>query len=45
MVYGAIVTIAGINPSDADLKKAEGVLIILWTGPAMLVLGCSSRCG
>lgn len=39
VVYGVIVTIAGINPSDADLKKAEGVHINLWTGLAMLVLG------
>lgn len=38
MVYGAIVTITGINPSDVDPKKAEGVHINLWTGPA-LVLG------
>lgn len=29
----------GINPSDADLKKAEGVHINLWTGPAMPALG------
>ncbi|WP_329163223.1 hypothetical protein OHB49_25190 [Streptomyces sp. NBC_01717] len=28
-----------INPSDADLKKAEGVHINLWTGLAVLVLG------
>ncbi|MCX5399068.1 hypothetical protein [Streptomyces sp. NBC_00102] len=39
VVYGVIVTIAGINPSDADLKKAQGVNINLWTGLAMLVLG------
>lgn len=39
VVYGVIVTIAGINPSDADLKKAEGVHINLWTGLAMLALG------
>jgi len=39
VVYGVIVTIAGINPSEADLKKAEGVHINLWTGLAMLVLG------
>ncbi|THA33774.1 hypothetical protein E6R18_09035 [Streptomyces sp. A1277] len=39
VVYGIIVTIAGINPSDADLKKAEGVHINLWTGLAMLALG------
>ncbi|MET4644291.1 hypothetical protein OG894_25210 [Streptomyces sp. NBC_01724] len=39
VIYGVIVTLAGINPSDADLKKAEGVHINLWTGLAMLVLG------
>ncbi|MEU5433544.1 hypothetical protein AB0G73_09215 [Streptomyces sp. NPDC020719] len=38
-LYGVIVTIAGINPSDADLKKAEGVHINLWTGLGMLALG------
>ncbi|MEW1614670.1 MULTISPECIES: hypothetical protein [unclassified Streptomyces] len=41
VVYGVIVTIAGISPSDADLKKAEGVHINLWTGLAMLALGLS----
>ncbi|MEU0130993.1 MULTISPECIES: hypothetical protein [unclassified Streptomyces] len=39
VVYGVIVTIAGISPSDADLEKAEGVHINLWTGLAMLALG------
>ncbi|MFE6360951.1 hypothetical protein ACFVP3_13215 [Streptomyces sp. NPDC057806] len=39
VVYGIIVTIAGINPSDADLDKAEGVNINLWTGLGMLLLG------
>ncbi|MFH9136147.1 hypothetical protein [Streptomyces sp. NPDC017524] len=39
VVYGVIVTIAGVSPSDADLKKAEGVHINLWTGLAMLALG------
>ncbi|MGQ4485753.1 hypothetical protein ACN6LM_001700 [Streptomyces sp. SAS_281] len=39
VVYGIIVTIAGISPSDEDLKKAQGVHINLWTGLAMLVLG------
>ncbi|OKJ70419.1 hypothetical protein [Streptomyces sp. CB02460] len=39
VVYGIIVTIAGISPSDEDLKKAQGVHINLWTGIAMLVLG------
>ncbi|MCX4666658.1 hypothetical protein OG453_08240 [Streptomyces sp. NBC_01381] len=39
VVYGVIVTIAGISPSDADLDKAEGISINLWTGLAMLALG------
>ncbi|MFM9371659.1 hypothetical protein [Streptomyces sp. Da 82-17] len=39
VVYGVIVTIAGITASDADLKKAQDVNINLWTGLAMLALG------
>ncbi|MFJ9628946.1 hypothetical protein ACIRU8_14725 [Streptomyces sp. NPDC101175] len=39
VVYGVIVTIAGIDPSDASLDKSEGVNINLWTGIAMLLLG------
>ncbi|MFD7708400.1 hypothetical protein ACFV6E_24290 [Streptomyces sp. NPDC059785] len=39
VVYGVIVTIAGISPSDEDLKKAQDININLWTGLAMLVLG------
>ncbi|TGB06921.1 hypothetical protein [Streptomyces sp. MZ04] len=39
VVYGVIVTIAGISPSDADMDKAEGININLWTGLAMLALG------
>ncbi|WP_434590695.1 hypothetical protein [Streptomyces sp. A5-4] len=38
-LYGVIVTIAGINPSAADLKKAQDININLWTGLAMLALG------
>lgn len=38
-LYGVIVTVAGVLASDADLKKAEGVNINLWTGLAMLALG------
>ncbi|QGV80200.1 hypothetical protein [Streptomyces ficellus] len=38
-VYGIIVTVAGITASDADLKKAVGVNINLWTGLGMLALG------
>ncbi|PSM44087.1 hypothetical protein C6Y14_06915 [Streptomyces dioscori] len=39
VVYGVIVTIAGITASDSDIDKAEGVNINLWTGLGMLALG------
>ncbi|MER5473635.1 hypothetical protein [Streptomyces sp. NPDC002685] len=39
VIYGVIVTIAGITASDADLDKADGVNINLWTGLGMLALG------
>ena len=39
VLYGIIVTIAGITVSDANLDKAEGVNINLWTGLGMLALG------
>ncbi|GHE91680.1 hypothetical protein GCM10018785_67700 [Streptomyces longispororuber] len=39
VVYGVLVTIAGITASDADLDKAEGININLWTGLGMLALG------
>ncbi|MFI8303991.1 hypothetical protein ACIF80_11145 [Streptomyces sp. NPDC085927] len=39
VVYGVIVTIAGITASDADIEKAEGININLWTGLGMLALG------
>lgn len=39
VLYGVIVTVAGLSPSEADLKKAQGVHINLWTGLAMLALG------
>ncbi|MEV5437866.1 hypothetical protein AB0K80_17890 [Streptomyces sp. NPDC052682] len=39
VVYGVIVTIAGLTASDAQIDKAEGVNINLWTGLGMLALG------
>ncbi|MFH8365974.1 hypothetical protein [Streptomyces sp. NPDC018031] len=39
VVYGVIVTIAGITASDADLKKAQDININLWTGIGMFALG------
>jgi hypothetical protein len=38
-LYGIIVTIAGITASTADLAKAQGININLWTGIGMLALG------
>jgi hypothetical protein len=39
VIYGVIVTVAGVTASDADIDKAEGVNINLWTGIGMLILG------
>lgn len=39
VVYGVIVTIAGVMATDADLKKAQDININLWTGIGMLALG------
>ena len=38
-VYGVIVTLIGIFDSDAEIEKAQGVNINLWTGLGMLALG------
>lgn len=39
VVYGVIVTVAGVFADEADLKKAQDININLWTGLAMLALG------
>ncbi|MEU5838853.1 hypothetical protein ABZ820_35040 [Streptomyces diacarni] len=39
VVYGVIVTLAGVFASDEDLKKAQDININLWTGIGMLILG------
>ncbi|MFF2651813.1 hypothetical protein [Streptomyces sp. NPDC058045] len=39
VVYGVIVTVAGLTASDADLRKAQDININLWTGLGMLALG------
>lgn len=39
VVYGVIITLTGITASDAEIDKAEGVNINLWTGLGMLALG------
>jgi xanthine/uracil/vitamin C permease (AzgA family) len=38
-VYGVILTVVGAGASDADLRKASGININLWTGIGMLVVG------
>jgi len=37
-IYGVILTILGIGASDADIQKAAGININLWTGLAMLLV-------
>ncbi|MFE5137643.1 hypothetical protein ACFRDV_08175 [Streptomyces fagopyri] len=39
VVYGVIVTVAGLTASDADRAKTQGININLWTGLGMLALG------
>ena len=38
IVYGVILTILGITASDADIEKAAGTNVNLWTGLSMLVV-------
>jgi hypothetical protein len=37
-VYGVILTIVGLTDSQAEIDKAAGININLWTGLAMLVV-------
>ena len=39
LIYGVILFVLGIGASDADVEKAAGVNVNLWTGLAMLVVG------
>jgi hypothetical protein len=39
VLYGALIGAAGAFATDADIRKAQGVNINLWTGVAMLLLG------
>ncbi|GII60169.1 hypothetical protein Skr01_02540 [Sphaerisporangium krabiense] len=38
-VYGVILTITGLLDGQAELAKAEGVRINLWTGLSMIAVG------
>ncbi|WP_413807567.1 hypothetical protein [Streptomyces sp. OE57] len=39
VIYGILVLIAGFTASDADVRKASGININLWTGSCMLAVG------
>ena len=39
VIFGVLVTIAGFGASDADIEKAQGIRLALWTGLVMLALG------
>lgn len=39
VIYGVILTVLGIGASDAEIDKAAGVNVNLWTGLARLAVG------
>ncbi|MFC4584966.1 hypothetical protein [Sphaerisporangium corydalis] len=39
LLYGVILTVAGLLDGQSAVDKAEGVRINLWTGVAMIVTG------
>jgi len=39
ILYGVILVVVGFGASDADLSKADGININLWTGSCMFVFG------
>jgi hypothetical protein len=39
LIYGVILTIVGLTDSDAEIDKAAGIQINLWTGLVMLAVG------
>ncbi len=39
VLYGLILFVLGIGASDADVEKAAGLNVNLWTGLAMLLVG------
>jgi hypothetical protein len=41
LLYGTVLTIAGLGDSDAEVAKAAGVRINLWAGLGMLALGAA----
>ncbi len=39
VIYGTILLVLGFGASDAEVEKAAGVNVNLWTGLAMLIVG------
>ena len=39
VIYGLILLVLGFGASDAEVEKAAGVNVNLWTGLAMLIVG------
>jgi hypothetical protein len=39
VIFGVVVTVQGLTASDADIDKAVGINLALWTGLLMLVTG------
>ena len=39
VLYGLILFVLGVGASDAEVDKAAGVNVNLWTGLAMLIVG------
>jgi xanthine/uracil/vitamin C permease (AzgA family) len=39
VIYGTILLVLGLGASDAEVEKAAGVNVNLWTGLAMLIVG------
>jgi hypothetical protein len=39
LFYGVLIGLAGVFATDAEVAKAQGVNINLWTGLAMLAVG------
>jgi xanthine/uracil/vitamin C permease (AzgA family) len=39
VIFGILVTIAGLAASQATINKAAGINLGLWVGPIMLVIG------
>jgi hypothetical protein len=39
VIYGVILLVLGLGASDAEVEKAAGVNVNLWTGLAMLIVG------